>query len=132
MTKIEGEKKRPATIQKGALMEHFADIQKPDMETIVDREKLAVPITNMASLHLRKKAEWLSERKKINAHQFRKDHMCLLALSCNLLMELPKNVKPLLTDEQEAICHARWLTTASGYLRLLIFNACRLDIGERS
>ena len=122
MTKIEGEKKRPATIQKGALMEHFADIQKPDMETIVDREKLAVPITNMASLHLRKKAEWLSDRKKINAHQFRKD-MCLLALSCKLLMELPENVKPLLADEQEAICHARWLTTASGYLRFLIFNA---------
>ena len=64
IAKIEGEKKGPGTMQKGALMKHFADIQKPDMETIVDRKKLAVPITNTASLHLRKKAEWLSDRKK--------------------------------------------------------------------
>ena len=132
IAKIEGAKKGPGTMQKGALMKHFADIQKPDMETIVDREKLAVPITNMASLHLRKKAEWLSDRKKINAHQFRKDHMCLLALSCYLLMELPENMKPLLAYKQEATSHARWLTTASGYLRLLIFNVCRLDVGERT
>ena len=90
IAKIEGEKKGPGTMQKGTLMKHLADIQKPDMETIVDREKLAVPITNMAFLHLRKKAEWLSGRKKINAHQFSKDHMCLLALSCYLLMSCQK------------------------------------------
>ena len=119
-------------MQKGDLMKHFVDIQNPDMVTIVDREKLVVPITKMTSLHLRKKAEWLSDRKKINAYQFRKDHLCLLALSCYLLVELPENIKPLLAYKQEATCHARWLTTASGYLRLLVFNVCRLDVGERT
>ena len=126
IAKIEGKEKGHGTLQ-GALMKHFTDIQNPDIGTIVDREKLAVPITYIASLHLRKKAEWFSDKKKINEHQFRNDHMCLLALSCYLLMELPVNIKPLLAYKQEATCHARWLTTASGYLRLLIFNVCRLD-----
>ena len=47
-------------------------------------------------------------------------------------MELPENMKPLLSYKQEATCHARWLTTASGYLRLLIFNVCRLDESQRT
>ena len=75
IAKIEDRKKEPGTLQEEALMKHFADIQKPDIGTIVDREKLAVSITNMASLHL-KKAEWFSDKKKINKHQFRNDHMC--------------------------------------------------------
>ena len=131
IAKIEGKKKGRGTLQ-GALMKHFADIKKPDIGTIVDREKLAVPITDIASLHLRKKAEWFSDKKKINEHQFRNDHMCLLALLCYLLMELPVNMESLLAYKQEATYHARWLTTASGYLRLLIFNVCRLDESQRT
>ena len=75
IAKIEGKKKGPGTSQEVALMKHFADIQKPDIRTIVDREKRAVSITNIASFHL-KKAEWFFDRKKINEHQFRNDHMC--------------------------------------------------------
>ena len=106
IAEVEGKKKGPEILQKGALMKHFADIQKSDIVTIVYREKLVVPITNMASLHL----------KKIDEHQFRNDHMCLLALSRYLLMELPENMKPLLANKQEATCHVRWLTTATRYL----------------
>ena len=47
-------------------------------------------------------------------------------------MELPENMKPLSAYKQEATCHARWLTTSSEYLRLLVFNVCRLDVGERT
>ena len=43
IAKIEGRKKGPGTFQEGALMKHFADIQKPDIATIEDREKLVVP-----------------------------------------------------------------------------------------
>ena len=76
IAKIDGKKKGPGTLQEGALMKHFADYQKRDIGTIVDREKLAVSISNMASLHLKKKAEWFSDMKKINEHQFRNDQMC--------------------------------------------------------
>ena len=124
IAKIEGKKKGPGAMQEGALMKFFGVIQKPDMSQMVDRKNLTIPITSMASLHLKKKMEWFSnekEKQKKN-HSFRSDHMCLLALSCHLIMDIPQNMVPLLAYKQEATCHARWITTASGYLRLLIFN----------
>ena len=55
---------------------------------------------------------------------FRCDHMCLLAQVAYLLMDVPENLKPLLFYRQETISHARWLTTASGYLRMFIVGYC--------
>ena len=37
----------------------------------------------------------------------------------------------LLWYKQEQICHSRWLTTANGYLRLLLFGASNLDVEEK-
>ena len=37
-------------------------------------------------------------------------------------MDVPDNLKYLLEYRQEEISHSRWITTASGYLRLLIFG----------
>ena len=37
-------------------------------------------------------------------------------------MDVPDNLKYLWEYRQEEISHSRWLTTASGYLRLLIFE----------
>ena len=131
--KIEGKKKGPGTMEDGSLMKYFGDIRKPDMSKLVDREKLVVPVTKMASLHLRKKIEWFSnEKEQRNNHSFRNDHMCLLALSCYILMKVPQNMKPLLAYKQEETCHARWITTASSYLRLLIFDICHLDDYQKS
>ena len=50
--------------------------------------------------------------------------MCLLALVAYLVMDVPENLKPLLFYLQETISHARWLTTASGYLQMFIFGYC--------
>ena len=36
-------------------------------------------------------------------------------------MDVPEILKPLLFYRQETISHARWLTTASGYLRMFFF-----------
>ena len=64
-------------------MKYFGDIRKPNMSKVV------VPVTKMAFLHLRKKIEWFSdEKEQRNNHSFRNDHMCLLALSCYILMEV--------------------------------------------
>ena len=93
IAKIEGEKKEPGTMEDGSLMQYFGDIRKPDMSKLVDREKLVVLVVKMASLHLRKKIEWFSdENKQSNDHSSRNDHMCLLALSCYILMEVPENM----------------------------------------
>ena len=55
---------------------------------------------------------------------FRCDHMCLLALVAYLLMDVSENLKPLLFYRQETTSHARWLTTANGYLQMFIFGYC--------
>ena len=47
-------------------------------------------------------------------------------------MEVLENMKPLLAYKQEATCHARWITTASAYLHLLIFDICHLDDYQKS
>ena len=114
IAKIEGKKKGPGTVENGSLIKYFGDIRKPDMSKLVDRKKLAVHVTKMASLHLRKKIEWFSdEKEQRNDYSFRNDHMCLLALSCYILMEVLENTKPLLAYKQEVTCHARWITTVS-------------------
>ena len=77
--------------------------------------------------------EWFcDEKEQRNDHSFRNDHMCLLALSCYISMEVPKNMTPILPYKQEATCHARWITTASAYLLLLIFDVCHLDDYQKS
>ena len=82
IAKIESKKKGLGTMEDGSLMKSFGDIRKPDMSKLVDREKLVVPVTKMASLHLKKKIEWFSdEKEQRNDHSFRKDHMCLLCLA---------------------------------------------------
>ena len=40
----------------------------------------------------------------------------------HLVMEVPENLKPLLMFRQESVSHAAWITTASDYLRMLIFG----------
>ena len=60
---------------------------------------------------------------------FRSDQMCLLVLFCQLLMDIPANLKSLLWYKQE-ISHSRWLTTANGYLRILLFHSSDLTTVE--
>ena len=130
ISKIEGKKKGPNAMEEGSLMKYFNEIRKPELNQIIDRKKLTVPVTSMAALHLRKKIEWFSNEKdkRRGDNSLRSDHMCMLVLSAYLIIDVPENLKNLLTYKQEATCHARWVTTANAYLRLLIFNIC--DLGE--
>ena len=100
----------------------YKDIQKPDFSKIISCEKLKVPITKFAALHRMVFSQIKQQRKH---SLFRSNHMCLLALSCHVVMEIPENIKTLLVYKQEPTCHARGATTASGYLRWLIFDVCR-------
>ena len=58
--------------------------------------------------------------------------MCLLVLSCQLFMDIPANLKSLLRYEQEEISHSRWLTTANGYLQMLLFHSSNLTTVEKT
>ena len=48
-----------------------------------------------------------SDHKDEMKLSFRCDHMCLLALVADLLMDVPENLKPLLFYRQKTISHAR-------------------------
>jgi len=134
ISKVEGKKKGPGAMQEGALMKYFSEIRKPDLARAVARTELNIPVSKMAVLHLQSKMEWFSSRKETGSKDqtFRNDHMCLLALSSYCVTDVPKNMTNLLVYKQEPTCHARWITTASAYLRLLIFDVCQLDECQRS
>ena len=54
------------------------------------------------------------------------------ASSESISLEVARKYGTTVGLKQEATCRARWLTTASGCRRLLIFNVCRLDERERT
>ena len=121
---IEGKTKGPGAMQDGALLNCIKSINKPDINNILPRHSIPVPITNIASLQLKAKVQWFSEQKAkgFQDGSFRNDYLCLLVLASYLVMDVPDNLKYLLEYRQEEISHSRWITTASGYLRLLIFG----------
>ena len=47
-------------------------------------------------------------------------------------MDVPDNLKYLLEYRQEEISHSRWITTASGYLRLLIFGLSNFGVEKKT
>ena len=46
-------------------------------------------------------------------------------------MDVPDHLKYLLEYSQEEISHSRWITTASGYLRLLIFGLGHFGVDQK-
>ena len=102
---------------------------------MIDREAPDVRITLIAKLHLQNKLCWFSEQKSMRNNTdagFRSDQMCLLVLSCQLFMDVPANFKSSLWYKQEEISHFRWLTTANGYLQMLLFHSSDLTTVEKT
>ena len=56
--------------------------------------------------------------------------MCFLVLTCYLFMDIHKELLCLLFYKQEATCHSRWIT-ASGYIRLFLFETSNLSAGDK-
>ena len=68
----------------------------------------------------------------------RDDQACFLVLACATFRNIPEkilgkcNTKKYLFYGQEIIGHARWLTTASGYLRLKLFDIYDLSSEQQA
>ena len=92
IAKVKGKTKRPIAVQDGAMIMHFKDIQKPDLNKIIGREILKVSISKIAALHLIEKAESQMEQQR-KSSSFRSHHKCLLALSYHKVMEVPEIMK---------------------------------------
>ena len=106
----------------------------PTLTTFFLVKSIPVPITNIASLQLKAKVEWFSKQKAkgFQDGSFRNDYLCLLVLASSLVMDVPDNLKYLLEYSQEEISHSRWITTASGYLRLLIFGFGSFGVDQKT
>ena len=132
---VEGRKKGPGMMQEGASFNKIKSIPKPEPTNEIVRENLSkVSITSIALLHLKSKVEWFAEQKRGGLEQkdnFRTDQMCMLVLACSTFMDVPAALKSLLLYKQETLCHSRWITTASGYLRLYLFNSDKLSDEEK-
>ena len=108
-------------------------LTNPTLTTFFLVKSIPVPITNIASLQLKATVEWFSEQKAkgFQDGSFGNDYLCLLVLASYLVMDVPDNLKYLLEYRQEEISHSRWITTASGYLRLLIFGLGNFGVDQK-
>ena len=132
---VEGKSKGLNTLVEGALLNKIKSITSGSPENLIDREAPNVRITPIAKLHLQNKLCWFSEQKSTRNSAdagCRSDQMCLLVLSSQLFMDIPANLKSLLWYKQEEISHFRRLTTANGYLRMLLFHSSNLTTVEKT
>ena len=122
-------------VLEGTLFIKIKSISKPEPTIEIVRENLSkVSITGIALLHLKSKVEWFAEQKRGVLEQkdnFRTDQMCMLVLTCSTFMNVPAALKSLLLYKQETLCHSRWITTPSNYLRLYLFNSDKLSDKEK-
>ena len=98
---------------------------KKYFETLLGQFHINIPKC-FQQISLKKK--WFSKQKfNGESNTFRNDQMVLLTLASYLVMDIPSNLQHFLSYQQETISHARWITTASGNLRLFLFHQKQLS-----
>ena len=121
-------------MQDGALLSALKASTNPTLTTFFLVKSIPVPITNIASLQLKAKVEWFWNKKpkvfKMAVSEMIM-YLCLLVLASYFVMDVPDNLKYLLEYRQEEISHSRWITTASGYLRLLFFGLGNFGVDQK-
>ena len=128
---IEGKKKGPGALEEGSLRNRINNLGKPDSTHVISRNELPfVSIITIAKTHLKANLEWFLDQKKNKKDDLRNDQMCLLILTCSLFMDVPDQLQLLLFYKQETTRHSRWITTASGYIRLFLFQEHDLSAGD--
>ena len=115
-------------MQDEILLNRISALDKPNNKTLIPRDQLDVPVTRIATVHLKAKLEWFSQQKsnKVEEHSFRNDQLCMLVLGCYIITKIPQNLKNLLFYKQEQISNSRWITITNGYIRMFIFNSKNL------
>ena len=120
---IEGKKKGPGALEEGSLRNRINNLGKRDSTHVISRNEL--PFVSIAKTHLKANIECFLDQKKNKMD----DQMCLI-LTCSLFMDVPDQLQPLLFYKQETTYHSHWITTASGYIRLFLFQGHDLSAGD--
>ena len=120
-------------MQNGILLNRISALDKPNNETLIPRDQLGVPVTRIATVHLKAKLEWFFQQKSNKVeHSFRNDQLCMLVLGFYIITNIPQNLKNLLFYKQEQICHSRWITIANGYMKMFSFNSKNLTDTQKN
>ena len=73
----------------------------------------------------------ISSNQKSEELRVRRDQMCLLVLACSIVAS-HSIFHYLLENKRAGTSHARWITTANGYLRSVIFGARQITSGQKA
>ena len=128
---VEGKSKGPNTLVAGPFLNKIKPITSGSPENLIDREApVSLPLllscmfkTNFAGF-LNKKVLETAMMQAFKATR-------CTCWFCQLFMIIPAHLKSLLWYKQEEIYHSRWLTTANGYLRKLLFHSSDLTTVEK-
>ena len=125
----EGDTKAPNKMAPGSVYNLIDQIKSEDLKSETLKKKLnLIVVSNSAKKILDHGLDLASTWKKDKQDSiFRGDHVRLLTLSCKTYRALPDNLTQYIFHCQETLSQARWCTTASGYLRIFLFNLFKLN-----
>ena len=122
---FDGDTASPETLEDGAVFNLIHQIEKGDLKE-TNLKTSSIKPTEKSSKILSDFLKYASSQK-MSKKSIRDDQAVLLVLSCRTFCQIPMKLKKYLYYQQESIHHARWMTVANGYLRILNFNLFALD-----
>ena len=122
---FDGDTASPETLEEGAVFNLIHKIKKFDLKE-ANLKNCSIKPSEKSSQILSNFLEYAASQKS-SKKSIRDDQAVLLVLSCRTFCQIPMKLKKYLYYQQESIHHARWMTVANGYLRILNFNLFNLD-----
>ena len=132
---FDGETTSPTGLVDGAVQNRISDIcpSKLTAQHLKKHQDIDVKPNPVVQRYLSEVLQWV-QSKPSNKKAIRDDQATMLVLACSTFRDIPTGgltkMKKFLFYKQETRSHVRWMTTASGYLRLKVFNACQLSESE--
>ena len=134
----DGETVSPTGLEEGAVQNRIETIFPSSLtETnLKSHETIYITPTQNVQDFLNGVLEW-AQNKPASSKAIRDDQASMLVLACATYREIPSNglsnMKRFLFYKQEKKSHARWMTTANGYLRLnKVFSIAEFNDEELS
>ena len=131
---FDGESASPGSLQSGSVYNKSKEIEKPMLtpSNLIPHKNCNVKPSSHVQTFLSSVVEKLSVEEP-TSKSIRDDMATLLVLACSTYRSIPTkigkkvNLQKYLYWDQEATHHARWLTSANGYLRLKMFSLGQLN-----
>jgi len=128
----EGDTKSPETLDGDAVFNNIKKLSKRDLVSakIKSHEEITIKPSEMSQKLL---SAYLDNSSSDHTKKsIRDDQACLLTLACATYRTVPEKWRKYLFYDQEIVHHARWMTKANGYLRILLFSPFNLTSDQQN